>query len=88
MAVYPPSYGVMIGDSIRETEASRLKTRGSIKTRLSELQQLSSSDDQQQNWQGNQLTCVFDFTMQQSVFKQVKGLIAWTHTLCIHFSVA
>ena len=32
MAVYPPSYGVIIGDNIRETEASRLKTRGSLKT--------------------------------------------------------
>lgn len=39
MAAYPPSYGVMIGDSIRETEASRLKTRGSIKTHPAELQQ-------------------------------------------------
>ncbi|KAL0043906.1 hypothetical protein WJX82_004199 [Trebouxia sp. C0006] len=32
MAVYPPSYGVMIGDNIRETEASRLRTRGSVTT--------------------------------------------------------
>ncbi len=31
-AVYPPSYGVMIGDNIRETEASRLRTRGSVTT--------------------------------------------------------
>ncbi|DBB00324.1 TPA: hypothetical protein ACH3X1_014147 [Trebouxia sp. C0004] len=30
MAVYPPSYGVMIGDNIRETEASRLRIRGSV----------------------------------------------------------
>lgn len=29
MAVYPPSYGVQIGDNIRETEAVRLKTRSS-----------------------------------------------------------
>ena len=29
MAVYPPSYGVQIGDNIRETEAVRLKTRNS-----------------------------------------------------------
>lgn len=28
MAVYPPSYGVQIGDNIRETEAVRLRTRG------------------------------------------------------------
>ena len=27
MAVYPPSYGVQIGDNIRETEASRLTSR-------------------------------------------------------------
>ena len=57
MAVYPPSYGVMIKDSIRETEASRLKTRGSIKTRSSDLQQLSSSDNHQPQWQSTQLNC-------------------------------
>lgn len=45
MAVYPPSYGVMIGDSIRETEASRLKTRGSIKTKSSDLVQHSPPED-------------------------------------------
>lgn len=42
MAVYPPSYGVMIGDNIRETEASRLRTRGSVTTQQpSELHQPS-----------------------------------------------
>lgn len=57
MAVYPPSYGVMIGDSIRETEASRLKTRGSIKTLSSDLVQHSLPEGQQTHRQGMQLVC-------------------------------
>jgi hypothetical protein len=44
MAVYPPSYGVMIGESIRETEASRLRTRGSVTA--SELYQPSLPNKQ------------------------------------------
>lgn len=42
MAVYPPSYGVKIGDNIRETEASRLKTRGSAKTLPTQFQNFVS----------------------------------------------
>lgn len=43
MAVYPPSYGVQIGNSIRETEASRLHTRGSDSASLATSWQPAST---------------------------------------------
>ena len=59
----------MIGDTIRETEASRLKTRGSIKTRCSDLRQL----EDQPNWTGMQQlrerTQAFACTAQQAQSK-------------------
>lgn len=93
MAVYPPSYGVMIGEAIRETEASRLTTRGSIKTRCSDLRQV---EDQPTNWQGMQLlrkpTHVFTCMAQLALSKQATTIRQnesqfdpglYLHRLCI-----
>lgn len=53
MAVYPPSYGVMIGDNIRETEASRLQTRGSLKTMAPDLHPAPLQEGQHTQYQGH-----------------------------------